>query len=95
MMDFGLPQVKLKSSITEKDLVKGTEQRLMQENKTLIEQQRSQTVLLTNLQTIQVCCYIYIPSTLLYLHAFFIIVTLLDSFKVKVKVKVKVNVLPS
>lgn len=34
--------------------MKGTEQRLMQENKTLIEQQRSQTVLLTNLQTLQV-----------------------------------------
>jgi len=46
-------EVNLKSSVTEKNLMKGTEQRLMQENKTLIEQQRSQNVLLTNLQTIQ------------------------------------------
>ncbi|XP_065056789.1 nucleoprotein TPR-like isoform X2 [Rhopilema esculentum] len=46
-------EVALKSSDTEKRLMKGTEQRLMQENKTLIEQQRSQNVLLTNLQTIQ------------------------------------------
>ena len=69
-------QVNLKSSVTEKNLMKGTEQRLMQENKTLIEQQRSQNVLLTNLQTIQVYhimhydvfCYI-----LLYIAVFLIL----------------------
>ena len=69
-ISYSFLQVNLKSSVTEKNLMKGTEQRLMQENKTLIEQQRSQNVLLTNLQTIQVyhimlydlsyfICYIY------------------------------------
>lgn len=39
---------------TEKNLVKEAEKRLMQENQSLLDQQRSQNVLLTNLQTFQV-----------------------------------------
>ena len=47
-------EVVIKSLETEKNLVKEAEKRLMQENQSLLEQQRSQNVLLTNLQTIQV-----------------------------------------
>eukprot|EP00794_Sanderia_malayensis_P010976 gene10976-12139_t len=46
-------EVSVKSLAAEKRLIKETEQRLMQENKTLVEHQRSRNVLLTNLQTIQ------------------------------------------
>ncbi|XP_057291201.1 nucleoprotein TPR-like isoform X3 [Hydractinia symbiolongicarpus] len=46
-------EVNAKSMKTEKNLVKEAEKRLMQENQSLLDQQRSQNVLLTNLQTIQ------------------------------------------
>lgn len=38
----------------EKALMKESEVRLMQENKSLLEHQKSQNVLITNLQTLQV-----------------------------------------
>ena len=44
----------MKALATEKNLVKEAEKRLMQENQSLLDQQRSQNVLLTNLQSIQV-----------------------------------------
>ena len=47
-------EVIIKSLETEKNLIKEAEKRLMQENQSLLEQQRSQNILLTNLQTIQV-----------------------------------------
>jgi len=47
-------EVIIKSLETEKNLVKEAEKRLMQENQSLLGQQRSQNILLTNLQTIQV-----------------------------------------
>ena len=43
-----------KSLETEKNLVKEAEKRLMQENQSLLDQQRSQNILVTRLQTIQV-----------------------------------------
>lgn len=46
-------EIVIKSLETEKTLVREAEKRLMQENQSLLEQQRSQNVLLTNLQTIQ------------------------------------------
>ena len=47
-------EVSTKALATEKNLVKEAEKRLMQENQSLLDQQRSQNVLLTNLQSIQV-----------------------------------------
>lgn len=47
-------EVSAKALATEKNLVKEAEKRLMQENQSLLDQQRSQNVLLTNLQSIQV-----------------------------------------
>ena len=46
-------EVKVKSSETEKHLIKEGEKRLLQENQSLLDQQRSQNVLLTNLQSVQ------------------------------------------
>ena len=46
-------EVSVKALETEKHLIKEGEKRLMQENQSLLDQQRSQNVLLTNLQTIQ------------------------------------------
>lgn len=39
----------------EKNILKQAEARLLEENKSLVKQQKGQNVLLTNLQTIQVC----------------------------------------
>ena len=39
----------------ERDILKQAETRLMEENKSLINQQKGQNALITNLQTIQVC----------------------------------------
>ncbi|XP_065676170.1 nucleoprotein TPR-like isoform X2 [Hydra vulgaris] len=46
-------EVSLKSLSTEKYLIQEAEKRLMQENQSLLDQHRSQSVLLANLQTIQ------------------------------------------
>jgi len=46
-------EVSVKALETEKNLVKDAEKRLMQENQAMLDQQRSQNVLLTNLQSIQ------------------------------------------
>ena len=47
-------EVNVKSLQVEKDLIKEANARIMQENESLLNQQRSQSVLLSNLQTIQV-----------------------------------------
>ena len=47
-------QVTYENMKSERDMMKEGETRLLQENKSLLEQQRSQNVLLTNLQTMQV-----------------------------------------
>ena len=52
---FGIKsQVKCENLKAEKALMKESEVRLMQENKSLLEHQKSQNVLVTNLQTLQV-----------------------------------------
>ena len=53
-------EVSVKALVTEKNLVKEAEKRLMQENQSLLDQQRSQNVLLTNLQSIQVRSFLKI-----------------------------------
>lgn len=47
-------QVMCENLKAEKALMKESEVRLMQENKSLLEHQKSQNVLVTNLQTLQV-----------------------------------------
>ena len=52
---FGIKsQVMCENLKAEKALMKESEVRLMQENKSLLEHQKSQNVLVTNLQTLQV-----------------------------------------
>lgn len=52
---FGIEsQVMCENLKAEKALMKESEVRLMQENKSLLEHQKSQNVLVTNLQTLQV-----------------------------------------
>lgn len=52
---FGIKsQVTCENLKAEKALMKESEVRLMQENKSLLEHQKSQNVLVTNLQTLQV-----------------------------------------
>ena len=51
---FVTAEVNVKSLQVEKDLIKEANARIMQENESLLNQQRSQSVLLSNLQTIQV-----------------------------------------
>ncbi len=48
----------------ERSMLKQAEIRLMEENKSLINQQKGQNTLLTNLQTIQVCLIHVITGTL-------------------------------
>ena len=57
-------EVSLKSLSTEKYLIQEAEKRLMQENQSLLDQQRSQNVLLANLQTIQVSFFIFMCNSL-------------------------------
>ena len=47
-------KVRARTTETEKKMIKDREERLLAENKSLLEQQRSRNVLLTNLQSIQV-----------------------------------------
>lgn len=53
-MSFFLPQGHFESLRKERDMLKLVESRLNQEKETILSQQQSQNVLLSNLQTIQV-----------------------------------------
>lgn len=47
-------EVRCQNLSSERDLLKAAEQRLVQEKETMLKEQHSQNVLLSNLQTIQV-----------------------------------------
>lgn len=47
-------EVKCQSLQAEKDLLKSSESRLVQEKESMMREQRTQSILMTNLQTIQV-----------------------------------------